>query len=993
MGDDRASLRTRVRRQLKEVRAVGLAWLDTSKHAALDVSLLESAAETVNNYRRTLTRTAKVDLLLRHEVGLMTASPSFQELLRTLFGLTPETVGKTPEFLRDAAAKQAYQARDHFTHKGRLEDQLLDALATQIVVDCFNDSAQPRHSLDFPEQIPLIPRPALQAEFARYVDEDRYRLISLEGEPGNGKSRLARELLRERLAQGGIVIYIRGERLLTDIAGVLSDTNFAVPMVGGGKAGKGLKESFAAYISSDRFPTYVLLDNIADAALIDELVPPSCRSLVVVTSREDALPQGRGVALPIKEMDDDEAASLVRHIRPETSDSEVELLVTVLGARPLAIVHACGFIGDGHAYTVEQFCKDLSENAATILGKAVRPIEWTLTWIYEHFLTRLQASDDEIERDAGVLLEFVSCLASEAMPYNLVALPFYHRLAEHHGRWLDGAEQRTRFTGALHRAQRAYLLEPRPDGLSMHQLTQNLLNGIVGQQGSTEVTLTVLNVSIVSQLKEKTGLNPVVLDNELVPWVPHIVKITDAIFGAIEPEKWEALDIFGALSVAMCGLRQTGRTDEAERIRGQYARTLGRLVPRLRQVGRSLRSEGFRAFALDIIGHAFDLGECSYEEYLQRISSVLGESMPGRVPSVTLNEFLGIVQRSLDSGTSPLEHVEQFTSTNPEWNKGVLPEGLAEFHRQRGEANLLSGKWQDARSDLEIAWSLYESSSDQKVKRYGQARTLKLLIDLDCYSGAGFSEESVLRLGQLEVRPEDGVLVDALAAHASLRFHTQLALYSNRYQADDSKLSEYLPDDTLAFFKEWIALISYRNLTELFLRAYTGYIRHGSPRLAIELIRDRASAWTVADKDEEINQSLEEAANIAMEHLRSLNFWPNPLEMWICAGKGALLMQEPLPLKAIEWLLEAAELAVESNRAPYFGYEGIMVGALSVEINRKRGVTEALTRPYPNVDSLRQGLESLGLGHRWGAFESAMNAIESGDEVVFHASVRALYMF
>lgn len=71
MSDDRASLQERISGQLDTVRVVGLQWLDTRKQATRDLSLLETAAETVSGYQPRLTRTAKIDLLLRHEIDLM----------------------------------------------------------------------------------------------------------------------------------------------------------------------------------------------------------------------------------------------------------------------------------------------------------------------------------------------------------------------------------------------------------------------------------------------------------------------------------------------------------------------------------------------------------------------------------------------------------------------------------------------------------------------------------------------------------------------------------------------------------------------------------------------------------------------------------------------------------------------------------------------------------------------------------------------------------
>lgn len=140
-----------------------------------------------------------------------------------------------------------------------------------------------------------------------------------------------------------------------------------------------LRRAFAAHICSRQAPTYVLLDGMEERTTVEELVPPAARSIVVLSSRKEVLPRARGKAIPVKEMEEDEAADLVQKIRPQTSEEEVRQLVAAVGARPLPIEHACGFIADGEFYSITQFCADISRDAADTLGRATKPTEWTLT--------------------------------------------------------------------------------------------------------------------------------------------------------------------------------------------------------------------------------------------------------------------------------------------------------------------------------------------------------------------------------------------------------------------------------------------------------------------------------------------------------------------------------------------------------------------------------------------------------------------------------------
>jgi hypothetical protein len=779
--------------------------------------------------------------------------------------------------------------------------------------------------------------------------------------------------LRSKLKQGGTIAYIRAENLLADIAGAVSAARFSQSVIQYEDA----KQSFASYVSSDAAPTFVLLDDVQEPAVVAELIPPSCHSLVVVTSREPVLPQGRGAVLAVKKMEDDEAKQLVRHLRPQTTETDAELLTAALGARPLAIVHSCGFIGDGYLYSVSDFCRDLDQDAAAALGQAVRPIEWTLSWIYDRFLYSLNHSDDGIERDAAMLLEFVAFLGNEAMPYDLVALPFCYQLAEQLGSGLEGSEQRKRLAGAIYRAQRAYLLEPRPDGLTMHPLTQALLNALV-RRGEYAATLTLLSGSIVTQLRTKTELSPVAIPEELISWLPHILRVADAIFEYVQPESWERLDIFGALSIAVAGLRQIGHVGEVHRLRHKYFGRLQGLVPRLRQTGSDLKSPGFRAFVVDLMTSAYDLGEFDFEEYLAHIAPALAEADSGRGPVLYPHEILRIAQKSVDGGWSALEQLEELEETWPNIEDDLSPEYAADLHRIKGESHILGGDWSAARLELDRAWTLYEDSN-QITRLQGISRTLKDLIDLDCFSGLGFSEQTLHRLAEDKASEHDTVITRAFVYHSQLRVMCQFALYK--------WLGRKLPPGI-----EQDLDPRYDKLIRLFLGAYTAYVNEGSPRLAITLLLDWLTAkWAVEEC--QVAPQLKEAAALATEHLLTLDCWPNPLVKLVTVGKLLLLEGSALDVERITELWDSSEAGSNRGSAVHLCYEGLMIGWLAWEINKMVNTDEKLGRPEPNLDSIRQGLESLGLSRRWEPFSAALKGIRERDRSALLLGVGVLHMY
>ena len=145
---DEVELQLAVTSELKEVRKHGLDKIDefnkkTGQLRAAPTPHLARAARRIPGYTDRLTRSAAIELLLRHEIPLMTAHPS-REWLPSSFGLTEETHGK-PSKQRRTAALTLFGSnnRTQFERSdGGDEVKAIGLLAGQIVRDCFTAYSQ-----------------------------------------------------------------------------------------------------------------------------------------------------------------------------------------------------------------------------------------------------------------------------------------------------------------------------------------------------------------------------------------------------------------------------------------------------------------------------------------------------------------------------------------------------------------------------------------------------------------------------------------------------------------------------------------------------------------------------------------------------------------------------------------------------------------------------------------------------------------------------------
>jgi hypothetical protein len=331
----------------------------------------------------------------------------------------------------------------------------------------------PRHALDYAEPTPYVARPLFHARFDESVEAGR-RIVALVGEPGNGKSRLAREILREKLVDGGTVVYIRGDQLPSDLAGSLAaherpPQSFEITE---------LKSAFVSLVCSKQAPVpdYVLLDGMEEKlALIEELVPPGTLSTVLITSRETISLRGRSVAIiAVKEMKFGEASDLVCKLRPQTTSGECGRLVEAVGARPLPIVQACGFVGDGLSYSISDFCDDIERDAAAALWHVSRPVEWTMTWIYKRLLDSLKDSSDATELLAYHVLMLIAFLGRFPMTPDLLRRAVQLSAEVD----IENKDLPRQFNAATSLLRGKYIVDTDDADFITHSLTQQLLRGL-----------------------------------------------------------------------------------------------------------------------------------------------------------------------------------------------------------------------------------------------------------------------------------------------------------------------------------------------------------------------------------------------------------------------------------------------------------------------------------------------------------------------------------
>lgn len=211
-----------------------------------------------------------------------------------------------------------------------------------------------------------VPRPALHEAFHALV-QDGVKVIVFAGQPGMGKTWLARWLVRSSEDTHVPMIRIRDGKIVThDVCAALSAVGLnARPQAVVGRE----REYLAGLLCGEHAPAFAILDNLDSAAELEGVLPTDVRSTVVATCRMRTSAPTDAQFIDVGGMTTPEATQAVLTHLPELSALDAQYLASSLQRHPLAIHHACALFRYQGSDDVERFCEGLNSDSGDVIGR------------------------------------------------------------------------------------------------------------------------------------------------------------------------------------------------------------------------------------------------------------------------------------------------------------------------------------------------------------------------------------------------------------------------------------------------------------------------------------------------------------------------------------------------------------------------------------------------------------------------------------------------
>lgn len=432
-------------------------------------------------------------------------------------------------------------------------------------------------------------------------------IVILAGDRGNGKSRLALELVADYLSNDAPMPYVFAESTaaaIRDIKAILSAVGRDIPSIDI----QDLAPQIAAFLSSEEAPQWMVLDNVEDYSTLERLLPSAIRSRVVVTSSL-LMPTYAHATIQVNSMEPGEAYSLARRQLPDAMSGELHGLVGRLEYRPLPIVQVAAFIAAEPVVDIEVFLQDLEVDAAAALDAPAPMVFRTLTALYERTLSLMQKRSNT----AAELLEHAACLAPDAIPSDLL-----REAMRVSGKQLTV----TSFQGLILELESRFLLRRIGVTVSMHSLTQQLIRSLV------KLSLQRLCKTLHTVLSPRLGELKVgrILTGDQVGLLSHGVKIVEGVLTAeVPPELAE--DLLNTCTTLHAGFQQVGDNDKR-----MIAESLG---SRLYNPAKPL---AWRRFALSMMRVLLGVGIIGLD--------FKARNLPSKEPISRLLSEFGVVEQS-----------------------------------------------------------------------------------------------------------------------------------------------------------------------------------------------------------------------------------------------------------------------------------------------------------------------------------------------------------
>lgn len=235
-----------------------------------------------------------------------------------------------------------------------------------------------------------VNRPKLEHQLSKML-ESSADVIVVYGMPSTGKDTLVRHVFADSFPEH-TVVRINGhnpDTAASSAYSMLMDAGISYSEIGPSPL-----HYLRDLIASPRAPHFIHIEGVESDELISLLISERLRSKLVVTGSRRMSNIGHA-QLAVRELESDESVRLVQLLLPEASESDASRLAESLGNHPLAITQATSFIKGNGETTVNEFCNNLSRNAAELLDGDARSTSKYLTVLYRRILDDLATNDPQ----------------------------------------------------------------------------------------------------------------------------------------------------------------------------------------------------------------------------------------------------------------------------------------------------------------------------------------------------------------------------------------------------------------------------------------------------------------------------------------------------------------------------------------------------------------------------------------------------------------------
>ena len=417
----------------------------------------------------------------------------------------------------------------------------------------------------FPQENTFVTREAIENWYRGLSEQNKY-VLGFYGEPGTGKTWLARHLSRDSER----VIFLNAQSRDS----LLRDAYHSLPELAlhgnYGHAGS----AFCRWLSETAAPPgTIIVDNASDWETVSLVVHPQSdrrpQTNFIITSNRIIIPLKVGVSCEIGDMEPGEAMRMAQARLPSLNDADANDLIGAVDNRPLAIEHACALLEAYDDYSVSDLVAELEADIVDFFDAApndATPSGRKLSALYRALLRKIE--EDESLPLAWRLLKlyaFLEPLATMDVVAAAWAETSHSPERKHFRRRLQAP--RAAFDTAIRELTQFSLLQKDNDPdhhpyLEMHQLTHGLIHGLRSRVDE-DTPHVVLDVAL-QQIQKAEWFGGLPVSHWLRHWLNSVARNIEYI----ESESVQEEDITAQLLILhtymLSVLRNDGQIDSGD---------------------------------------------------------------------------------------------------------------------------------------------------------------------------------------------------------------------------------------------------------------------------------------------------------------------------------------------------------------------------------------------------------------------------------------------